>query len=104
MNGQVHPDKNGAPGAAEAFKKVGNAYGVLSDNRKKAEYDANLNRPVESNRGTSYGEYGATHFETSADITPEELFNVFFGNAFGTTFLFHHKTFIVIVNIQLKLS
>ncbi|XP_022646912.1 dnaJ homolog subfamily B member 14-like isoform X2 [Varroa jacobsoni] len=81
----VHPDKNCAPGAAEAFKKVGNAYGVLSDNRKKAEYDANLNRPIDSNRGGNYGDYNTTHFETSADITPEELFNVFFG---GGSFAF----------------
>ncbi|OQR80379.1 dnaJsubfamily B member 14-like [Tropilaelaps mercedesae] len=79
----VHPDKNCAPGAAEAFKKVGNAYGVLSDNKKKLEYDVNLDRPIDSNPGGSYGDYGSTHFETSADITPEELFNVFFGNAFG---------------------
>lgn len=27
----LHPDKNKAPGAAEAFKAVGNAFGTLSD-------------------------------------------------------------------------
>ena len=27
----LHPDKNKAPGAAEAFKAVGNAFAVLSD-------------------------------------------------------------------------
>ncbi|XP_003745048.2 dnaJ homolog subfamily B member 14 [Galendromus occidentalis] len=77
----VHPDKNLAPGAADAFKKVGNAYGVLSDHQKKAEYDINMNRPVESGRSRSHNEYA--HFETSADITPDELFNVFFNNTFG---------------------
>lgn len=31
---QLHPDKNKAPGAAEAFKAVGNAVATLTDNGK----------------------------------------------------------------------
>ncbi|KAH7932091.1 hypothetical protein HPB51_029508 [Rhipicephalus microplus] len=32
---QVHPDKNKAPGAGDAFKAIGNAYAVLSDPEKR---------------------------------------------------------------------
>jgi len=34
-----HPDKNKTPGASEAFKAIGNAYAVLSDEGKRRRYD-----------------------------------------------------------------
>ncbi len=34
---QFHPDKNKAPGAAEAFKAIGNAFAVLSDSEKRRQ-------------------------------------------------------------------
>lgn len=37
---QYHPDRNKAPEAAERFKEIAAAYGVLSDPRKRADYDA----------------------------------------------------------------
>jgi len=37
---QYHPDRNKAPEAAERFKEIATAYGVLSDPKKRAEYDA----------------------------------------------------------------
>lgn len=36
---QLHPDKNRAPGAVEAFKTLGNAAGVLTDTEKRKNYD-----------------------------------------------------------------
>ncbi|KAK8771080.1 hypothetical protein V5799_025676 [Amblyomma americanum] len=79
---QVHPDKNKAPGAGDAFKAIGNAYAVLSDPEKRKLYDMNGNRPTQhqSYAGESY-DY-SRGFE--GDISPEELFNMFFGNAFSS--------------------
>jgi len=86
---QLHPDKNHAPGAVEAFKTVGNAVAVLTDPEKRKAYDL-------------YGSEGRTHrtqthyhhqnheyehayargggFES--DFTAEEVFNMFFGGGF----------------------
>mgnify|MGYP003314394756 CR=1 FL=1 len=36
---KLHPDKNTAPGADDAFKLVSLAYNTLSDAEKKAHYD-----------------------------------------------------------------
>ncbi|EEC05135.1 molecular chaperone, putative [Ixodes scapularis] len=82
---QVHPDKNKAPGAGDAFKAIGNAYAVLSDPEKRKLYDINGNRPPQqqSYAGESY-DYSRGFEGKSRDISPEELFNMFFGNAFSS--------------------
>ena len=36
---KVHPDKNHAEEAQEAFKKLSQAYTILSDAQKKRQYD-----------------------------------------------------------------
>nr|CUU99395.1 hypothetical transcript [Hymenolepis microstoma] len=36
---KFHPDKNKAPGATEAFKKIGSAFNVLTDASKRRRYD-----------------------------------------------------------------
>uniref|UniRef100_A0A0R3WBL3 J domain-containing protein n=1 Tax=Taenia asiatica TaxID=60517 RepID=A0A0R3WBL3_TAEAS len=36
---RYHPDKNKAPGATEAFKKIGSAFNVLVDAEKRRRYD-----------------------------------------------------------------
>jgi molecular chaperone DnaJ len=37
---KYHPDRNKAPGASDRFKEIAEAYAVLSDPKKRAEYDA----------------------------------------------------------------
>ena len=36
---KYHPDRNNSPGASDKFKKIGEAYNVLSDPQKRREYD-----------------------------------------------------------------
>ncbi|KAJ8348832.1 hypothetical protein SKAU_G00274210 [Synaphobranchus kaupii] len=60
---RFHPDKNCAPGATEAFKAIGNAYAAYA---RHGGHHRNFYRDFE------------------ADISPEELFNAFFGGRFPT--------------------
>ena len=39
---QYHPDKNSDPGAEEKFKEINEAYEILRDKEKRAEYDRHL--------------------------------------------------------------
>ncbi|XP_055309043.1 dnaJ homolog subfamily B member 12-like [Sitodiplosis mosellana] len=80
----LHPDKNRSPGAAEAFKAVGNAVAILTDGEKRKSYDLyGSDEQHNINRGGYHrttNQYGYTRgFE--ADVTAEELFNMFFGGA-----------------------
>ncbi|CAO1615450.1 unnamed protein product [Parajaminaea phylloscopi] len=102
---QLHPDKNGAPGADEAFKVVSKAFTVLSDADKRAQYDRYGGDP--ESRGGGGGGPSMSSFGGRAgpqrysrgfageEIDPQDLFNMFFGgglggmNGFGgTTFTF----------------
>lgn len=86
---QLHPDKNRAPGAVEAFKTLGNAAGVLTDPEKRKNYDlygdkgrkVNSRHQYQTNHEYEHMYRGAdSSFES--DFTAEELFNMFFGNGF----------------------
>jgi molecular chaperone DnaJ len=62
---KYHPDRNKEPGAEERFKEIAAAYAVLSDPKKRAEYD-------------SHG------FAGVADFTQEDLFSgINFEDIFG---------------------
>lgn len=77
---QFHPDKNSTPGASEAFKAIGNAFAVLSDADKRRRYDQYGDENPQPQIYRDHYDYGRG-FE--ADITPEELFNMFFGGFGG---------------------
>lgn len=77
---QMHPDKNKAPGATEAFKAIGKAFAVLSDADKRRKYD--VHGPEEESNQQNHQQY----YET--EVSPEELFNMFFGGGFPTNNLY----------------
>ena len=73
---QWHPDKNkGDSAAEEKFKKISEAYDVLSDTEKRARYDqfghAAFQQGQQGNRGPSPGH------------DPFDIFNTFFGGGAG---------------------
>lgn len=84
---QFHPDKNKAPGAGEAFKAIGNAFATLSDSEKRRQYDL-YGPEVASNNSSGHtrrhagGRHGFAHHEFEADMSAEEIFNMFFGGGF----------------------
>jgi len=68
---KLHPDKNRAPGADEAFKKLSKAFQCLTDPEKKQVYD-------------TYGDeeripQQQRHHYQQDFMTPEDLFAAFFG-------------------------
>ncbi|NXX61573.1 DJB14 protein, partial [Scopus umbretta] len=62
--------------------EIGNAYAVLSNPEKRKQYDLTGNEEQTCNR-PSNGRFNF-HRGCEADITPEDLFNMFFGGAFPT--------------------
>lgn len=81
---QLHPDKNKAPGAAEAFKAIGNAVAILTDAEKRKQYD--LYGPEQERIQNAQTHQNHAHFNYTrgfeSDITADELFNMFFGGGF----------------------
>ena len=83
---QFHPDRNpGDKGAEEKFKEAAEAYEVLSDTDKKAQYDRYGHAGVTSNgRGFSGGGMNMEDiFSQFGDVFGEDLFGSFFGGGGG---------------------
>ncbi|XP_026985747.1 dnaJ homolog subfamily B member 12 isoform X4 [Lagenorhynchus albirostris] len=80
---KFHPDKNRAPGATEAFKAIGTAYAVLSNPEKRKQYDQfGDDKSQAARHGHGHGDF---HRGFEADISPEDLFNMFFGGGFPSS-------------------
>src|SRR5687767_1737729 len=79
---QHHPDRNpGDKSAEEKFKEAAEAYEILSDNDKKAQYDRYGHAGVSSNgRGFSGGGMNMEDiFSQFGDVFGDDLFGSFFG-------------------------
>lgn len=82
MAKKYHPDMNPGDKEAEAkFKEVNEAYAVLSDADKKAQYDAYGHAAFDQTAGGGYGAGGFGGFGDFGDIG--DIFGNIFGGAFG---------------------
>lgn len=79
---QYHPDVNKDPGAQERFKSVQEAFDVLSDPEKKANYDR-YGSPDGPSFGQGFGGGGETYGEGSSQF--EDLFRQFGGGSRTTS-------------------
>jgi len=78
---KLHPDKNSAPGADEAFKALGLAYATLSDSQKRQIYDRYGEEDPDNRGGGGSGmrtRRGGVNFN-GQEVDPEDIFNMFFG-------------------------
>ncbi|KAL8525236.1 hypothetical protein ACS0TY_014747 [Phlomoides rotata] len=85
---KVHPDKNNAPGAEEAFKMVSKAFQCLSDEESRKKYDVvGSEEPVYERRGGGVnGMRGFNGGLYEGDVDAEEIFrNFFFGGMHPAT-------------------
>lgn len=58
----LHPDVNKAPDAEEKFKQVSEAYAVLSDEKKRARYTAQLHGNPFAGSAAGAGSYGSSAY------------------------------------------
>lgn len=78
---KFHPDKNREEGADEAFKLVAKAFSVLGDEQKRRDYDRfGAHDSTTTRMRNPFHSHSHSH---EGDITPEDLFNLFFGGGGG---------------------
>lgn len=78
---KFHPDKNKAKSAEEAFKKVSQAFSVLSDEQKRRNYDMFGKEDIGGGSGFN------------ANVDPFDIFNMFFGEGFPMNNMGGNTTF-----------
>lgn len=74
---KFHPDKNRAPGATEAFKKIGTALNVLTNPEKRRRYDQFGTEEEQLPRPTRVRRHGDPFFQYDGDV-----FTMFFNGGF----------------------
>ncbi|NLA78428.1 MAG: molecular chaperone DnaJ [Erysipelothrix sp.] len=77
---KYHPDVNKEPGADVRFKEVQEAYDVLTDPQKRAQYDQFGHQAFDQNGGFGGFQQGFGGFDDLGDI-----FGSFFGGGFGSS-------------------
>lgn len=77
---QYHPDVNKEKDAEAKFKEIGEAYAVLSDEQKRAQYDQFGHQAFANGGGPGTGGFNGTGFE---DFDFSSIFDDLFGGAFG---------------------
>jgi len=68
---KYHPDKNNTAGTADAFKRISNAYAVLSDKDKRRQYDL---------QQEGHGHESNQNFQFQTEMSAQEIFDMFFNN------------------------
>src|SRR6516164_11508688 len=78
---EYHPDRNpGNKAAEEKFKEAAEAYEILSDADKRAQYDSFGHAGVGANRGFNGGGMNMEDiFSQFGDIFGDDIFGSFFG-------------------------
>ena len=78
---KYHPDVNHEPGAEEKFKDINEAYEVLSDSQKRAQYDQFGTTGQQAGQGfggfNGAGGFGGQGFGGAGGF--EDIFSQFFG-------------------------
>lgn len=77
---KYHPDVNPSPEAADKFKEINEAYSVLSDPQKRAQYDQFGSAAFENGGGGAGGGFGGFDFNNAS---MDDIFGDLFGNMFG---------------------
>lgn len=78
---QYHPDVSDAPDAEDRFKEINEAYRILSDEQQRAAYDRYGHAGVSGMPGGGFSGFGGAGFPGI-----DEIFEEFFGGAFGGGF------------------
>jgi molecular chaperone DnaJ len=81
---KFHPDLNKDSGATEKFKEINEAAAVLSDDKKREQYDrfGTTAEQFEGFKGYDYNDFSG--FDSSGNFDFEDIFESFFGGSRGS--------------------